>query len=161
MRDLPAPSASMLGRASTMSLARCFASLLLGIGFSLSAIAADSYVCLAELTTGFSFDAGKNKWKSADFRSEKKLVLTRAKQKPYAWEAKEVGDSRPGATCEHDFNDAGNLFCSGVFDIRFNSRTLRFLYVYPIGYWSDDARVGMSREGANTPALAIGKCSPL
>lgn len=144
-----------------MTALRRFAMFLPGIFLSLSAIAADSYVCLAELTTGFSFDAGKNKWKSTDFRSEKKLVISRVKQKSYAWEAKEVGDSRPGATCEQDFNEAGNLFCSGVFDLRFNNRTLRFLYVYPIGYWSDDARVGMSREGANTPALAIGKCSPL
>lgn len=123
--------------------------------------AADSYLCVAELTTGFTFDAAKKTWKSADFRSEKKLAITRAKQKPYAWEAKEVGDSRPASTCEHDFNEAGNLFCSGVFDLRFNKRQLRFLYVYPIGYWSDDTANPTYREGENTPALAIGKCRAL
>ncbi|MCM2288114.1 MAG: hypothetical protein NDI67_03720 [Sulfuritalea sp.] len=142
-----------------MSPARCFGAFLFGMLLTLNAGAADSYVCVAELTTGFSFDGAKKKWKSADFRSEKKLVITRSKQRSHAWEAKEVGDNRPGATCENDFNEAGNLFCSGVFDIRFNNRNLRFLYVYPIGYWSDGDKSGMSREGENTPALAIGKCS--
>ncbi len=133
-------------------------SLLSGMLFACGASASDSYLCLAEMTTGFSYDAAKKSWKSADFRSEKKIAITRAKQKPYAWEAKEVGDSRPAAICEQDFNEAGNLFCSGVFDLRFNKRQLRFLYVYPIGYWSDDASGAASKEGANTPALALGKC---
>jgi len=137
---------------------RYLATLLTGALISFGAIAGDSYLCVADLTTGFSFDNARKKWTSADFRSEKKLVIARAKQKPYAWEVKEMGDSRPGATCEQDFNEAGNLFCTGIFDIRFNSRKLRFLYVYPIGYWSDDDKSGVSREGANTPALAIGKC---
>jgi hypothetical protein len=135
--------------------------LIAGLLISSSVWAADSYLCVAEMTTGFSFDGSKKKWISADFRSEKKLVITRAKQKLHAWEVKEAGDTRPGATCEKDFNEAGNLFCSGIFDLRFNSRKLRFLYVYPIGYWSDDDKGSMSREGDNTPALAIGKCTPL
>jgi hypothetical protein len=135
--------------------------LLAGVLISLNAGAADSYLCAADLTTGFSFDDAKKKWASAVFRSEKKLVIAKSSQKAYAWEVKEVGDSRPGATCEQDFNEAGNLFCSGIFDVRFNKRKLRFLYVYPIGYWSDDEKGGMSREGANTPALAIGKCAPI
>lgn len=135
--------------------------LLTSLSLAAAAHAADSYLCVAELTTGFTYDAGKKAWKSADFRSEKKLAITRARQKPYAWEAKEVGDSRPAATCERDFNEAGNLFCSGVFDLRFNKRQLRFLYVYPIGYWSDDSSNPAYREGENTPALAIGKCKAL
>lgn len=144
-----------------MKLLRHPSLLLLGLLLPLHAGAADSYLCVADLTTGFSYDGAKKKWKSADFRSDKKLVISRGKQKTHAWEAKEVGDSLPGATCEKDFNDAGNLFCSGVFDLRFNSRSLRFLYVYPIGYWSDGDKPGMSREGDNTPAVAIGKCSPV
>lgn len=140
-------------------MTRYLLSFLTGALISLNVGATDSYLCVADLTTGFAFDSAKKQWGSAMFRSEKKLVVAKAKQKPYAWEVKEVGDNRPGATCEQDFNEAGNLFCSGVFDLRFNSRKLRFLYVYPIGYWSDDEKGGMSREGANTPALAIGKCS--
>lgn len=139
------------------SLGALAAGLLLACNVS----ASDSYLCVAEQTTGFTFDATKKTWKSADFRSEKKIAITRSKHKPYAWEAKEVGDSRPGAGCDSDFNEAGNLFCSGVFDLRFNKRQLRFLYVYPIGYWSDDDSKGATREGNNTPALAIGKCRVL
>jgi hypothetical protein len=48
-----------------------------------------------------------------------------------------------------------------VFDLRFNKRQLRFLSVYPIGYWSDDTSNPAHREGDNTPALAIGKCRAL
>lgn len=136
-------------------------SLVIGLFFATAAMAEGSYLCVAEKTTGFTYDAASKAWKSADFRSEKKIAITRAKQKPYAWEAKEVGDSRPAAVCEQDFNEAGNLFCSGVFDLRFNKRQLRFLYVYPIGYWSDDNHVAPSKEGANTPALAIGRCREL
>ncbi len=123
-----------------------------------AAQAADSYLCVAEMTTGFTYDATKKMWRSADFRSEKKIAITRAKSKSYQWEAKEVGDARPAAICEKDFNEAGNLFCTGVFDLRFNRRQLRFLYAYPIGYWSDG--VG-AREGENTPAMAIGRCREL
>lgn len=135
--------------------------LVFGLLPAFMATAGDSYLCAAEKTTGFTYDAASKTWKSADFRSDKKIAITRAKQKPYAWEAKEVGDSRPAAVCEHDFNEAGNLFCSGVFDLRFNKRQLRFLYVYPIGYWSDDNQVAPSKEGLNTPALAIGRCRAL
>lgn len=142
-------------------MARRLAALITGVLISSGVWAADSYLCVADLTTGFTFDGSKKKWTSADFRSEKKLVITRSKQKLHAWEVKEAGDTRPGATCEKDFNEAGNLFCSGIFDLRFNNRKLRFLYVYPIGYWSDDDKGAMSREGDNTPALAIGKCTPL
>lgn len=132
--------------------------LLVGLFAATIANAADSYLCVAEMTTGFTYDANKKAWRSADFRSEKKLAITRSKNKPYAWEAKEVGDSRPAASCENDFNEAGNLFCTGVFDLRFNRRQLRFLYAYPIGYWSDGAG---AREGENTPAMAIGRCREL
>lgn len=120
--------------------------------------AADTYLCVAEMTTGFNYDANKKAWRSADFRSDKKFAISRSKTKAYAWEAKEVGDARPAATCEKDFNEAGNLFCSGVFDLRFNRRQLRFLYAYPIGYWSDGTG---AREGENTPAMAIGRCREL
>jgi hypothetical protein len=122
---------------------------LTGALISFNASATDSYLCVADLTTGFSFDNARKKWVSADFRSEKKLVIARAKQKPYAWEVKEAGDSRPGATCGQDFNEAGNLFCSGIFDIRFNSRKLKFLYVYPIGYGATTIRDGVPK--APTP----------
>jgi hypothetical protein len=105
-----------------------------------------------------TYDANRKAWHSADFRSDKKFAISRSKTKAYAWEAKEVGDARPAATCEKDFNEAGNLFCSGVFDLRFNRRQLRFLYAYPIGYWSDGAG---AREGENTPAMAIGRCREL
>ena len=135
--------------------------LMFGLLFATAATADESYLCAAEQTTGFTYDTAAKTWKNAVFRSEKQIAITRAKQRPYAWEAKEVGDSRPAATCERDFNEAGNLFCSGVFDLRFNKRQLRFLYVYPIGYWSDDSSNPAYREGDNTPALAIGKCKAL
>lgn len=134
------------------------ACLLAGLFAANGAQAADSYLCVAEKTTGFAYDVNRKAWHSADFRSEKKFAITRSKHKSYAWEAKEVGDARPAATCEKDFNEAGNLFCTGVFDLRFNRRQQRFLYAYPIGYWSDG--VG-TREGENTPAMAIGRCREL
>ena len=144
-----------------MTARRSLCALLVTLTLTASALASESYVCITEMTTGFNFDAKADRWKNAVFRSEKKIAITRAVKKPYAWEAKEVGDTRPSATCEQDFNDAGNLFCSGIFDLRFNKRHLRFLYVYPIGYWSDDKASPTTREGVNTPAMAIGTCRAL
>ncbi len=144
-----------------MTHARLIALLIPGLLFSTTASAADTYLCVAEQTTGFNFDSARKTWKSADFGSSKKIAITRVRNKAWAWDAREVGDSQPGATCEQDFNDAGNLFCSGVFELRFNRRQLRFLYVYPIGYWSDGDAKGMAHEGDNTPAMAIGTCKPL
>ena len=120
--------------------------------------AADAYLCTAEMITGFNYDSVRKGWRSADFRSEKKIEIRRAKQKSHAWEAREPGDALPGAMCQQDFNEAGNLFCSGVFELRFSRRQMRFLYVYPIGYWNDASDGPASREGENTPALAIGRC---
>lgn len=144
-----------------MPAARLLLAVLSAVTFAAPAVAAESFVCVTEMTTGFHYDAKAARWKNAVFRSEKKIAITRASKKPYAWEAKEVGDSRPAATCEQDFNEAGNLFCSGVFELRFNKRHLRFLYVYPIGYWSDDKSTPATREGDNTPAMAIGTCRAL
>lgn len=144
-----------------MTHARLIALMISGLLCSSAASASDSYLCLTEQTTGFSFDGARKTWKRADFASTKKIAITRASNKSWAWDAREVGDSQPGATCENDFNEAGNLFCSGVFELRFNRSQLRFLYVYPIGYWSDGDGKGMAREGENTPALAIGTCKLL
>ena len=128
---------------------------------SSSSLAADTYLCVVDAMTGFSIDKNTNRWRTTNFTAEKKVLFTRSKSGKVAWEVTEVGSSLPDAVCEKDFNEGGNLFCSGLGEYKLNKQQLRFLYVYPFGYWDVDNKSDLFKEGRNTPAMGIGKCSPL
>ena len=124
---------------------------------------AASYLCVADSAAGFSFDKANKTWRHANFRTDKKYILSRSKQPGVAWDVKDFGV--PVATCKSNFNDRGFLFCQGFgYEFRFNKNNSRFMIAYLIGYWSDSpVQKGSlsSDEGANTPSIEIGKCSPL
>jgi hypothetical protein len=129
-----------------------------------SAVASEtSYLCVTDLATGFSFDKTTSSWKVANFAPRGKYLVSRSSGKGYAWEVKAVGDKEPQATCKKDFSEFGTLVCEGFTELRMNRNSGRFLAIYAIGYWSDDKNLldGILREGANTPNMEIGKCSPL
>lgn len=76
---------------------------------------------------------------------------------------KEVGSSAPKFFCTHDF-EGYVLSCKGFGDFIFNRHNNRFLSTYMLGYYSDDPDQKdsvLGPEGSNTPAMSIGKCSPL
>jgi hypothetical protein len=58
--------------------------------------------------------------------------------------------------CDADFDADGALQCHGPEEFRMNRNSLRFVYVYPYGYWNHG-----SENGGDTPYVAIGKCSPM
>lgn len=130
-------------------------------GISVASAAPTSYLCALDEMTGFSYDKSLKQWHATNFRASKKFILSRSKQQKFAWEVTEVGSTLPGAACEKDFNESGNIFCTGLFELRFNRNQLRFLYFHAIGYWNDDNSSDLFKEGSNTPAIGIGKCSPL
>lgn len=130
---------------------------------SLEALAADSYLCIAEHTAGFSFDGARGEWSATTFKTDAQFLISRAERKGMVWEVKEIGSKNPVYVCGADFNEIGNLFCNGIGELRMNRKNLRFLTVYPVGYWTDKIKgqEDFFVEGRNTPAMSIGKCSPL
>lgn len=122
---------------------------------------AESYLCVADNSTGFKYDENSKTWISVPFKTDSKYLVNKSK-KLGSWVIKETG----GGTfiqCEKGFNDWGFLRCSGMSfngDFTMNNETLRFQYVYPFGYvvraYNED-----NKEGSITPFMEIGKCSPL
>jgi hypothetical protein len=129
-----------------------------------AATGGESYLCVTDMITGFAFDKDRQQWHSADFRAESKYLVSKATIASYAWEVKRVGQDHTLIVCREDFNELGLMFCAGMGDFRMNKHTLRFLYVYPMGYWNTAPALAPDRglrEGADAPHIAIGKCSPM
>lgn len=132
---------------------------------AVEAAAADRFLCVADKITGFNYDKHRQQWRQADFAPSLKLVISRAKNETYTWTIGELGSDTIKLFCKNDFSDSGLLYCSGIgLDLRFNKKLMRFLYTYSIGYWDENAYKSLypgRKEGDDTPAMAIGKCSPL
>lgn len=139
---------------------------LLALVQTVGAAVADSYVCVADISAGIRFDKQSRQWEGTKFTANEKLVVSRATgefAKKYKWMVKTVGRTWPSYLCEEDFNDAGYLSCVGFGDFRFNHRNGRYMSTYMVGYVSDGLGKDSvsSEEGADTPSLTAGKCSPL
>ena len=127
---------------------------------STAALADDSYLCIGEHATGFSFNEKNKTWIAGGFK-EGKWILKKSADPNYKWEVYRFGENFPESVCEQDFNESGNIMCEGIAQFRMNKERLRFLYIYPFGYWSDNNKVNMLKEGKNTPFMEIGKCSKI
>jgi hypothetical protein len=79
---------------------------------------------------------------------------------PNSWSLTKFGDTGtlPMAFCSDGFNENGVLACSGFVEFRFDKTTGRFLYAYLTGYTHANR---LNNEGADTPAMTIGKCSAI
>jgi len=134
-----------------------------------SIVRAESYLCVGDFSTGFSFDRSSNSWEQATFRADRKFLLSRPDRNDkvfseWVWVLKEVGSSMPSAVCKQDFDESGSLHCQGISTFRINRISGRFLYAYLYGYWNDNAGKSANlggTEGGNTPLLVIGKCSSI
>lgn len=138
-----------------------------GLLVSSLTVAADGYLCVTDMTTGFSFDSASKRWNTTTFKATAQFVVRRPNADDKAlyekaatakWVVKETGYPIPTAFCAEDFNIAGYLSCGdGLQSFRMNKNDLRFLIAYTVGY------VGRAKadEGGDTPNIAIGKCSPI
>jgi hypothetical protein len=127
---------------------------------STAALADESYLCMGEHATGFAFKEKTKTWSTARFQ-ENKYIVKKSTDPLYKWEVFDFGKDFPISMCENDFNDSGNIFCEGVTQFRMNKEKLRFLYIYPFGYWSDNEKQKLFKEGRNTPSMEIGTCSKI
>lgn len=133
-----------------------------------AACAADSYLCVTQMVTGFVYDKDAGEWSSASFNANRRYVVSRARVDGFAWEVVQVGETRPSTLCKSDFTGAGNLSCEGSHQFKMNRTNRRFLHAYLMGYWTDRSgepgAMGnpyLFKEGENTPFVEIGTCSPL
>ena len=114
------------------------------------ASAQNSYLCISDKNTGFTFNPTSKSWVQTNF-SESKYILTKSSN---GWEWKDFG-STLGWECGA-FNDSGRINCSNYSgSVLFNKTNLRFLSTYILGY------IDGADSQNNTPAITIGKCSPL
>ena len=131
-----------------------------------SALYAESYLCITDLSTGFAFDKQRKTWTIERFNPKGKYILTASEKDPSKWEVREPGDKMPSAWCEGGFSVLGALRCDGFIDFRMNKHNLRFVSTYLAGFWTDNiprnipgAEDAHFIEGDNTPYIQIGKCS--
>jgi hypothetical protein len=112
----------------------------------------DSYLCIPDKATGFSYDHRSKSWVSTNFnlRGAKFLLIKTSK----GWEWRDFGASL-GQSCEADA-DGDLIICNLVLhEHKMSRKTLRFINSYLVGY------VNGGDSDANTPSITIGKCSPL
>ena len=119
----------------------------------------DSYLCIADQSTGFSFDKTTEQWSATNFNvSENKYIVRRIRIRDPAdsifidWQG-EI----PEIICEERIN-VRSLMCdeSNHADFFFSAKTMRYMKVSSFGYL-----VPLDQVGDDTPFIEIGKCSPL
>ena len=124
---------------------------------SSSAFAQETYICIADLTTGFAYNKTTKNWFSTNFDvKDQKYVLS---QKNKLWYWKKVGGPESATIECGEFNKAGFLNCNPFGEIlSVNKTNLRFSLTNNVGYVSGEF---LGVEGSITPFMTIGKCSPL
>jgi hypothetical protein len=128
------------------------------------ALAQDAYLCVTDGIAGFGYSQQTKQWVATTFPpSGRKYIFRRAKEGQkslgieYKWGLFLFGsdDPEPLTICQKDF-DFDRINCPGSPSFSFNRKNLRYQNVSSIGYVTP-----LGGDGANTPYMEIGKCSPL
>ncbi len=123
------------------------------------ALAAEQYLCAADMATGFSYDKRTLDWGEGKFTPNEKFLVSQSKALGEAFVVNLLGDGsdQPRFRCKSGFDTDGILRCDGTTgQFRFNRKTERFLSSYINGYWSV---VPGQDQSADTPSITIGRCS--
>jgi hypothetical protein len=129
-------------------------------GSAASAQESERWLCVAELSTGFTFNKSDKSWQTTKFtvHNDKFIVHRPTSDTPISrgmkWVVTRVGERMPNSFCANDF--AGPLLtCSSMTTFKFSKEKLRFSATYDFGFVEPDT------EGNDTPSMTIGKCSPI
>jgi hypothetical protein len=124
-----------------------------------------SFLCLAELATGFKYQQGARAWRIARFHADRRYVVRPAKEgeechlHPSVWIVNEVGNSEAGFCCRREMGEMGFLSCGAPWgEFRMNARNLRFLRYTHLGYYDV---LDKKDEESDTPLMEIGECAPI
>lgn len=123
-----------------------------------------AYICTLDEAIGFKLS---NKiWTQTTFKPESYILKRRPDQpdgKP-AWALSEHGTNGNIGFCREDYRDnvtdlvegqLDQIECNGIFKVKMDKKTLRFLFSYFAGYTTG------RDNNDDTPVLGIGKCSPI
>lgn len=122
-----------------------------------SCVEAQTYLCIADMATGFRFDKSTKAWVVAQFDvTDEKYILAKEGDE---WIWKKVGELVDLCREKKDFNAVGAFGCDfGAYSqLLMNRNTLRFQIISPELYVGPFDRGEV--EGANTPHVEIGKCA--
>ena len=118
--------------------------------------AVERYLCIGDAATGFSWSGSgwvQTKFKVAD---SKFIIQPLTPDEQLRWKREgelgltNIGDNSPSSFCKQN---GDTIECDFVWRTSINTKTLRFLAVYPEGYTDG------SDNNENTPGMTIGKCS--
>ena len=139
--------------------------------FTVQAYATESYLCVADMVTGFQFNEALREWHTSHFKRNSKYLISKSKVKGYAWEVKPTGSKFAIAGCRDDFDKYDYLYCEDISEtfccsstqvvFRMNKNRLRYDLAYLLGYWTDNDLFEAYKERDDNPYIEIGKCRPL
>jgi hypothetical protein len=111
-----------------------------------------TYLCIATKSTGFYYDKSSKEWTNTTFKisDSKKLI----KKKGSSWEWSEFGDKHSRPYCKERGKDYVDCNTFGG-ELSLNTKNMRYMETYIFGY------IDGQDNNDNTPAITIGKCSPL
>ena len=110
----------------------------------------DTYLCIAEKSTGFNFSEQTKAWESLDFNVTDIKYILKNNNNTWEWKAFGSKDSLP-TTCSY-FNKYGIMNCTGMYEVSFSRENLRFQQFFKLGY-VDNFK--------SNPNIVIGRCSPI
>lgn len=123
-------------------------------------IAQDSYLCAADAAAGFAWQQANKNWQAGSLSTSSKYVIKKGGDPMRAaharWTVTIVGEAEVSYWCFYDFKEDNLLACEstgGAF--KMNRATLRYQAVLWGRYLKAEDVPGP------TPAIEIGKCSPL
>jgi hypothetical protein len=151
----------------------------------------NSFLCIGEQSTGFSYDKEHHSWHATRFRAEEKYIIRRVTKDTVGevdngmripltskWAVWPFGnDKRPLVECKNDFDENGVLSCEdGIPGFQFSKKNGRFIVGTIYGYvingfslsFSIDAdnkmnakSIANEADGSTTPYVEIGTCSAI
>jgi hypothetical protein len=128
-----------------------------------SSALAESWLCIADQATGFSFNSVSKKWADARFDvADRRYLIVSEDDEKYPYMVKRFGkpDSLP-MLCDA-FAAETFLHCRGLAgNFRFNQKTLRYIHTYDVGYINPTPGLNDMTEGEDTPFMEIGRCSKI
>lgn len=140
-----------------------------GFALTASSVSAQTFLCIADQSTGFSYSQASRSWETKRFNvSDNRYIIRKSNRNPYLWEVNQFGKDEPFlpfSGCKDDFNDFGFLHCAGLGgELTFNRENGRYILYYMGQYAAYNPNSDVPdyrKDGGDTPFIEIGKCSKI
>ena len=134
--------------------------LVLCLGFTTSAFAADTFVCIGDKIIHFIYDKKIKECRSIIRESYNIYIIERHENAKYPWELRKSGEPY---LCDEDSKKSGYILCDFMGSFKIFKHNLKFLnsYLEDSCYTTDDDRKVTSETGRDVPYIEIGRCHSL